>query len=110
MKANQSERLRRSREFELDLSRFRVNQIETMIAEFDRMCIDLGRQIETEEIRARIDDPNHFAYPTYAKAARDRRANIQRSADALRVQLDALRREANETANWHSASSAAVAA
>jgi len=31
MKANQSERLRRSKEFEVNLSRLRANQIETMI-------------------------------------------------------------------------------
>ena len=91
MKANQSARLRRINEFEINQSRLRANQIETMIAEFDRICIDLGRQIEAEEIRARIDDPTHFAYPTYAKAARERRAKLQRSADALRTELDTLR-------------------
>jgi len=110
MKANQSERMRRNKEFEHNLSRVRVNQIETMITEFNRMCIDLGHQIEAEETRARIDDPTHFAYPTYAKAARDRRAKLQRSADALRIQLEALRREKIETANWQFASAAVVAA
>jgi hypothetical protein len=54
MKANQSERLRRSKEFEVGQNRWRANQIETMIAAFDRMCIDLGHQIEAEEKRARI--------------------------------------------------------
>jgi hypothetical protein len=110
MKANQRERLRCSREFEVNQSRLRESQIETMIAEFDRMCIDLGREIEAEEMRARIDDPTHFAYPTYAKAARERRAKIQRSADALRIELDTLRFEANETRNWQFASAAIVAA
>src|SRR5450631_4473756 len=93
MKANQSERLRRSKEFEVGQNRWRANQIETMIAAFDRMCIDLGHQIEAEEKRARISDPTHFAYPTYAKAARERRAKVQRSADALRNELDRLRFE-----------------
>lgn len=110
MKANQSERLRRSKEFEVNQSRLRANQIGTMIAEFDRMCIDLGRQIEAEEMRARIDDPTHYAYPTYAKAARERRAKLQRSADALRFKLDTLTLEANETPNWQFASGATVAA
>jgi flagellar protein FliJ len=99
MKANQSERLRRSIEFDVNQSRGRANQIETMIAEFDRMCIDLGRQIEAEEKHARICDPAHFAYPTYAKAARERRAKLQRSTDALRIELDRLRFEANEAPN-----------
>src|ERR1035437_10354116 len=78
MKANQSEHLRRSKEFEAAQNRLRANQIETMIAAFDRMCIDLGHQIEAEETRARISDPTHFAYPTYAKAAGERRAKLQR--------------------------------
>src|ERR1035441_1402831 len=103
MSANQSEHLRRSKEFEGDQNRRRANQIETMIAAFDRMCIDLGHQIEAEEkrarIRARISDPTHFAYPTYAKAARERRAKLQRSTDALKIELDKLRFEANEVPN-----------
>ena len=90
MRANQSERLHRSKEFEIRQSRSRANQIETTIAEFDRMCIELGHQIAAEEMRARIYDPSHFAYPTYAKAARERRAKLQRSADALRIELDKL--------------------
>jgi flagellar FliJ protein len=99
MRANQSECLRRSKEFAVNQSRWRANQIETMIAEFARMCIDLGHQIEAEEMRARIYDPKHFAYPTYAMAARERRAKLQRSADALRIELDRLRFEANEAPN-----------
>ena len=110
MKANRSERLRRRKEFEANQSHLRANQIETMIAEFDRMCIDLGREIEAEEMHARIDDPAHFAYPTYAKAARERRAKLQRSADALRFELDTLRSEANEPPDWQFASAAIVAA
>ena len=99
MKANQSERLRRSKEFEVGQNRWRANQIETVIAEFNRMCIDLGHQIEAEEKRARISDPTHFAYPTYAKAARERRAKLQWSTDALKIDLDKLRFEANEVPN-----------
>ena len=32
--------------------------------------------------------PRHFAYPTYAKAAIQRRENLTRSADELRIQLE----------------------
>ena len=99
MRVNQTERLRRSRKFEANLSRLRANQIETMIAQFDRICADLGQQIDAEETRARISDPTHFAYPTYAKAARERRTKLQRSTDALRIELDKLRFETNEVAN-----------
>ena len=99
MRANQSERLRRSKEFEVSRSRWRVGQIGMMIAEFDQLCIDLGHQIATEEMRARVYDPTHFAYPTFAKATRERRAKLQRSADALGIELRKLTFEANEAPN-----------
>ena len=73
MTANKSEGLRRKFEFEIAHDRLRASQIETMIAALDRMCVDLGQAIEAEEKRARISDPKHFAYPTYANAARERR-------------------------------------
>jgi len=65
-----------------------VAQIETMIAEFERMANDLEREIKTEQDRAGIHDPAHFAYPTYAKAATTRRENLRHSTDELRIQLD----------------------
>jgi flagellar export protein FliJ len=52
------------------------------------MGVDLEREIKSEQDRAGIHDPAHFAYPTYAKAAMARRQNLKRSADELRVQLD----------------------
>jgi flagellar protein FliJ len=99
MRTNQNERLRSSNEFQVNQSRLRAIQIETMIGEFDQIYIDLGHQIEAEEMRARNNDPTHFAYPTYAKAARERRAKIQRSVDDLKIELDRLRCEANEAPN-----------
>ena len=59
-----------------------------MIAEFERIAGDLDREIKTEQDRAGIHDPAHFAYPTYAKAAIVRRENLKRSADELKTQLD----------------------
>lgn len=82
------ETLIRLKKFQVDEKRRRVAQIETMIAEFDRMAGDLEREISTEQDRAGIQDPSHFAYPTYAKAAIQRRENLKRSADELKVQLD----------------------
>ena len=99
MRANQSERFRCINELEVSQRRLQVTQIETMIAEMDRICVDLGHQIEVEEARARIHDPAHYAYPTYAKAARERHANIQRSMNALKAELDRLRLEESDTAN-----------
>ena len=82
------ETLIRLKKFQVDEKRRRVAQIEGMIAEFERMGVDLEREIKTEQDRAGIHDPGHFAYPTYAKAAIGRRENLKRSADELKVQLD----------------------
>jgi flagellar FliJ protein len=67
------ETLIRLRKFQVDEKRRRVAQIESMVADFDRMAADLDREIATEQERAGIHDPTHFAYPTYAKAALVRR-------------------------------------
>jgi hypothetical protein len=77
----------RRREFQVDDRRQRVALMERMIADFDCMAGDLDREILIEQERARIHDPAHFAYPTYAKAAILRRDNLKRSADELRAQL-----------------------
>jgi len=82
------ETLIRLKKFQVDEKRRRVAQIEGMIAEFERMGTDLEREIKTEQDRAGIHDPGHFAYPTYAKAAIQRRENLKQSADELKVQLD----------------------
>jgi flagellar export protein FliJ len=77
----------RLKRFHVDEKRRQVAQIETMIAEFERMAGDLDREIALEQERAGIADPAHFAYPTYAKAARQRRDNLVRSAVELKQQL-----------------------
>ncbi|MBV9079358.1 MAG: flagellar export protein FliJ [Methylobacteriaceae bacterium] len=81
------ETLIRLKRFQVDEKRRRVSQIEAMIAEFDRMATDLDREIAAEEQRSGIADVAHFAYPTYAKAARTRRDNLKRSAEDLKMQL-----------------------
>ena len=80
--------LLRLRRFQCDEKRRRVSQIEMMIAEFTRMSGELAREIAAEEARARISDTSHFAYPTYARAARVRRDNLVSSIDDLKGQLD----------------------
>ena len=77
----------RLKRFHVDEKRRRVAQIEAMIAEFVRIAGDLDREIAAEEHKAGITDLAHFAYPTYARAARTRRENLVRSADELREQL-----------------------
>jgi flagellar export protein FliJ len=78
----------RLKKFQVDEKRRKVMQIEGMIAEFERMSNELEREIKTEQERAGIHDPGHFAYPTYAKAAIQRRDNLKRSADELKGQLN----------------------
>ena len=82
------ETLIRLRKFQVDDKRRKVAQIESMIAEFDRIAAELDREIKVEQERAGIHDPAHFAYPTYAKAAIGRRENLRRSANELKAQLD----------------------
>ncbi len=77
----------RLKKFQVEEKRRRVRQIETMTAEFSRMIADLEREIATEEKRAGIGDPHHFAYPTYARAAAQRRDNLKRSIAELGTQL-----------------------
>jgi flagellar export protein FliJ len=82
------ETLIRLKKFQVDEKRRKVAQIEAMIAEFERIAAELEREIKTEQERAGIHDPAHFAYPTYAKAAMQRKENLKRSADELKGQLD----------------------
>jgi flagellar FliJ protein len=86
----------RLKRFQADEKRRKVAQIEGMIAEFERIAADLDREIKSEQDRAGIHDPTHFAYPTYAKAAMQRRDNLKRSAEELRVQLGDAKHALNE--------------
>jgi flagellar FliJ protein len=86
----------RLKRFQVDEKRRQVAQIEAMIADFDRMAHDLEREILHEEQRAGINDPAHFAYPTYAKAAMTRRDNLRGSANDLKGKLDAAKAELAE--------------
>ncbi len=78
----------RLKRFQVEEKRRRVTQIEAMIAEFSRMAGDLDREIASEEQRSGVADITHFAYSTYARAARTRRDNLHQSAGELRGQLD----------------------
>ena len=74
--------------FQIEDRRRQVGQIETMIEEFSRMVSDLDHEIAAEHRRTGIDDEKHFAYSTFARAARQRRANLQTSVADLTSQLD----------------------
>ncbi|MCK0209661.1 flagellar export protein FliJ [Starkeya koreensis] len=83
--------LTRLKRFQAEEKRRHFAQIETMIADFDRMSRDLEREIEAEEKRTGITDTQHFAYSTYARAAATRRDNLRRSADELKGQHEEAR-------------------
>ena len=78
----------RMKRFQIEERRRQVGQIEAMIEEFGRMVGDLDLEIAAEHRRTGIDDEKHFAYSTFARAARQRRANLQTSIDDLGSQLE----------------------
>ncbi len=86
----------RLRRFQVDEKRRRVTQIEMMMADFQRMAVELDREVAVEEARAGITDVGHFAYPTYARAAATRRDNMIPSAQALEGQLAEAKAELGE--------------
>ena len=69
----------RLKQFQVNEKRRQLTQLDTMIAEFDRMAAELDAQVAIEERKSGIADTNHFAYPTFAKAARARRDNLNNS-------------------------------
>lgn len=79
----------RLRKFQVREKSRQVAQIDTMMGEFTRMAADLDAQIAYEEKKTGIDDPAHFAYSTFAKAARARRENLHDSTADLQTQLRA---------------------
>jgi flagellar export protein FliJ len=80
------ENLVRLKRFQVNEKRRQILQLDMMIAEFDRMANELELQIAAEEKKSGIADVNHFAYPTFAKAARVRRDNLKNSQADLGVQ------------------------
>jgi flagellar export protein FliJ len=83
------ENLVRLKQFQVNEKRRQLLQLDMMIAEFDRMAAELDLQIAAEEKKAGITDINHFAYPTFAKAARLRRDNLRNSQSDLAQQRSA---------------------
>ena len=81
----------RMKRFQMEDRRRQVGQIETMIEEFGRMVGDLDMEIAAEHRRTGNDDEKHFAYSTFARAAKQRRANLQASIDDLSQQLGTAR-------------------
>ena len=82
------ENLVRLKRFQVNEKRKQLAQLDMMIADFERMAGELELQIAAEEKKAGITDVNHFAYPTFAKAARQRRDNLRDSQADLKQQRE----------------------
>ncbi|MBX2805207.1 MAG: flagellar export protein FliJ [Hyphomicrobiales bacterium] len=82
--------------FEANEKQQKVRDIELMIADFKHLADDLMHQIQIEEENSRIRDVNHFSYPPFAKAARERRQNLFESIEALEGKLEEARAELAE--------------
>ena len=94
----------RSKNSLLKLHRFRyedhrrqVAEIESMIAEFQRKQDELDQQVQIEEQRTGVCDPNHFNYSLTAKSIRSRRDNLIKSIADLRQQREEARERLEES-------------
>lgn len=79
--------------FELEDKRAQIAEIEAMIIDFQRLADDLDQQIDAEQRACGITDVNHFAYPTFARAAIARRDNLKASITELRTRLEQAKEE-----------------
>ena len=86
----------RLKRFDVEEKQRKVAEIEAMIGDFSQMAQDLDRQIAIEQERAGVSDTNHYAYPTFAKAAIQRRDNLLASAADLEAKLSAARETLSE--------------
>jgi type II secretory pathway component PulJ len=87
------------RESTIQAKEFQADSLRRQLAQFDRMIDDLevirgelAKQIANEEGRTGVTDPDNFAYSTVARAARDRRRNL----DATIADLSQRREKAAE--------------
>ncbi len=90
--------------FKYEDHRRQVGEIESMIAEFQRKQDELDKQVQIEEHRTGVSDPNHFNYSLTAKSIRTRRDNLNKSIADLQQQCEEARARLEEsTAELHKA-------
>ncbi len=94
MKSNDT--MLKLRRFEVNEKQQTVADIEMMIVDFRRMADDLSHQIRVEEESSGVREVKHFSYPTYAKAARQRRDNLHASIGDLEAKLQEARAQLTE--------------
>ena len=71
----------------------KLRSLEATVRDFERVALDLAQQIAAEEARTGVTDPAHFAYSTFATAARIRQSNLSITIADLSARLDSARRE-----------------
>ena len=91
MKNNQH--MLRACQFEVNEKHRKVRDLESMIGDFRQMVINLDHQIISEQEKSGISDVNHYAYPTFAKAAIQRRDNLMVSIEDLEAKLEGAQAE-----------------
>ena len=84
--------------FQYEDHRRQVGEIEGMIAEFQRKQDELDKQVQIEEQRTGVSDPNHFNYSLTAKSIRNRRDNLNKSIADLQEQCVEARARLEESA------------
>lgn len=92
-----------AKEFQAAALRRQLVQFERMIADLEVIRVELGKQIEGEERRSGIADPSNFAYPTVARAARERRRNLTATIQDLSDRRSRIETQLGEIADFFAA-------
>lgn len=66
----------------------RIEQTKSLILELGRERRKLSCDLEAEETRVGISDPNHYAYSPLARTLRERRDRVGHSIDTLTKKLE----------------------
>ena len=86
-KRKSRETLTAIKDLRTEITNRQIVQIEAMIVDLTELMKILESDIQLEEKRRRVYDPNHITYPTCAKAMRVRRENLACSVSELEQQL-----------------------
>lgn len=86
----------RQKQFQVDDLAAKANQASQLLSELQVLARRLDIEIAQEEQRTNRFDPNDIAYSLYAKAARARRENLQRSMQELDQMLQSFERALSE--------------
>ena len=81
------------RDSALRAKRFEVAERARKVASLEAMIRDVFKVLAGDK------DPSHFAYSTFAKAAAQRRSNLDASVNDLRMKLDAAKRDHEDAAS-----------